>query len=245
MNFIDEAKRPFNFITLILAILGIVLSIIFYFKSEKKSEISFQFDETSSLLYNSKNLTKSIIIFDKDSLPIKKNVYLINGTIINSGNYEISKKNVRMPILIGLDKNSRIIDYKVTKQKDKSLANFSLVDKSKNELMLDWKYFDPNYGFKFQIIYESLKPSKLEIKGKILDINNFTEVKKNLFNDGFLNFHFNNLLIILFLFFLIIDLKVINKLFVKIILSVMVVSILIINIFRLFELIFPNTIDLN
>lgn len=177
MGFIEDLKKPFNLITFLLAVIGIGLSVVFYYKSEKKKSISYYVNESSSLIFDSKNSLSAIKIYDKNSQPIKENVYLINGIIWNDGDFPITKSDIRIPIHLTLNDQSAILDYKITKENQKESSKFVLSNKQSNSLNLDWKYFDPKAGFKFQIIYKSKNPSKLELKGKILDIDNFENIK--------------------------------------------------------------------
>lgn len=178
MGFKEDLKKPFNLVTFILAIVGLILTIFFYYKSEKEKSISYNINERTSLIYDSKNSASAINIYDKDSLPIKENVYLINGMVWNSGDYSILKNDIRIPLSISLNNSCRLLDYKITSQKDKSIAKFKLASTNKNTLNVDWKYFDPKYGFRFQLIYVSKDTSLVKLNGKILDINQFNNVKK-------------------------------------------------------------------
>ena len=170
MKFIEEIKRPFNIVTLSLAIASIVLSIFLFFKSQKTKSLSYHIDETASLIYNSNNSSSKIKLFERDSILITKNVYLITGTFWNSGDIPIYKSDIRKEIEFNINEKNRILDYKITKQKDSSVADFSLLKKNRNTLEVDWKHFDPNYGFNFQIIYIGNGNTEFNIKGKLLDI---------------------------------------------------------------------------
>jgi len=178
MTFREEIKRPYNVITLILTILSISLSIIFYFKSTKEKSLSYQLNQPSSLIYDNKNSFPSLKMYEKDTIPIDGNVYLLTGSIWNSGDISFDKSDVRLPLTIVLKKSNRILDFKITKQKDESFAKFNLSNLSPNSLKIGWNYFDPGFGFNFQIIYLGEEDANFELNGKILDVETFNNVIK-------------------------------------------------------------------
>jgi amino acid transporter len=116
-------------------------------------------------------------LFEQDSIPVIGNVYLVNGSIWNSGDFPIIKEDLRLPLSINLNISNRILDFKITKESDPSIAKFNLKKKN-NSLDINWDYFDPGYGFSFQIIYVGVSDPKFKLNGKVLDISSFTEVDK-------------------------------------------------------------------
>jgi hypothetical protein len=176
MTFFEEIKRPFNLVTLFLAITGILLSVFLYYKSEKVKGISYMVNEPPSLIFDSKNSSSAIKVVGHDNVSINGDVYLLTGSLWNSGDYPISKEDARLPLSISLNNNSQILDFKITKQKDSAIANFVLLKEKPNSLNIGWNYFDPGFGFKFQIMYIGSNISEFKINGKILDVKEFTKV---------------------------------------------------------------------
>jgi len=173
MTFIEDLKKPINYISIVLAILGIASGFFFYLNSKKNKAISYNITEPSSLIYDSKNSSSAIKVIEKDSIPIKDNVYILTGTIWNSGNLPITNEDVRQNLSLNLASSKKILDFKIIKQTDPSIAKFNLTSKDGKSLSLSWKYFDPGYGFKFQIIYSGYENSQFNLTGKILDIDEF------------------------------------------------------------------------
>ena len=130
-------------------------------------------NEPPSLIFDSKNSSSKIQLFEKDTVPISRNVYLLTGSIWNSGDFPITKEDVRIPISLNLKKTNRILDFKITKQRDSSISGFVLNKFEDNSLQLGWNYFDPGFGFAFQIIYEGDINHNFEPTGKVLDISEF------------------------------------------------------------------------
>src|SRR5438105_1564863 len=124
---LKEFKRPFNIITIVLALIGIGIGVYFYYLSKQFKEISYQVDHNASVIYDIQNTTSSIRLIGDDSIPITENVYYIRGKIWNSGNLSILKSDVRIPLTISLLSCKRIIDYKIEKQYEDTTQGFSLI----------------------------------------------------------------------------------------------------------------------
>lgn len=175
MTLKEEIKKPFNIITLLIAIVGIGLSVFFYYDGKQIRDISYQINDPIAKIFDNKNSTSAIKLFEGNNIPITDNVYLLTGTIWNSGNLPIKKEDVRQTLSIKLNNCKRILDYKIIKSYDDSVAHFSLIKSSNNVLNIDWVYFDPKFGFSFQIMYTGIEDPRFHLNGKILDIGEFTE----------------------------------------------------------------------
>lgn len=195
----SEFKKPVAVVSIVLAILSIALSVVFYIKSIKERQVSYYITETPSLIFDSKISSPIIKILEKDTIPIKDNVYLLTGTIWNSGDLTISKSDVRLPIIISLLNSNRILDIKIVKEKDSRTANFLLTKVDDKSYQVNWDYFDPGYGFSFQIIYAGDIDPKFKLDGVILDIANFQQ-KKNLETKKISKYYFLIFLPIAFVF---------------------------------------------
>lgn len=176
MNFWEEFKRPFNIVTLTLAVVGVVLAYYFYHKDHRFREIDYNLLPVSKIFDKTK-ATPAIKLVEKDTIPIKDNVYLIAGTIWNNGNTPISKEDIRKQLSIKLADCKRILDFNIVKQNDSALAKFTLNKKDDNSLNIDWAYFDPKFGFTFQIIYIGSEDPHFCLEGKILDIEEFKNMQ--------------------------------------------------------------------
>lgn len=179
MTLIEEIKKPFNIITLTLTVVSLILSVFFYFDGKKEKNISYQLVEPTSLIFDSKNSSSKIKLFERDSILITDNVYVQTGTIWNSGDFPILKSDIRKQMAIKLNGAKRILDFKIVKQKDASIANFKLMQGDVQSINIGWEYFDPTYGFVFQVIYIGEDNPKFELQGKILDISGFSKVKQD------------------------------------------------------------------
>lgn len=179
MTFFEEIKKPFNLVNLTLTIVSLGLSIVFYYNGKKEKNLSFLLSEPASLVFDSKNSSSRIKLLEKDSVLITDNVYLLTGTIWNNGDIPIMKSDVRKKLTLDLENASRILDFKLTRQKDASIAKFILSKITDKSLELEWEYFDPGYGFSFQIMYIGNEDPKFNLSGIILDISQFDKVRKS------------------------------------------------------------------
>lgn len=198
MRAISEFKKPINFVSLLLGALGIILSVFFYLKEHKTKEISYFQNGGTALIFDSKSSTPSIKLYETDSIPITRNVYLYTGTIWNSGDIPISPDDIRIPLSLELDKSSKILDYKILKQKDSIVSKFSLNKIGNNSLKINWKYFDPSYGFVYQIIYQNNSESNLKLSGKVLGIKSFNILKEEEIESSSL-WNFNNFFLLIYM----------------------------------------------
>jgi hypothetical protein len=173
----QKLKDPFNIVTLCLAVVAIGLSIFFWLDGRETRSISYQIVDPISKIFDSKNTAPSIQMYMNDSIPITEDMWIITGKIWNSGKLPIDKTDVRMPITISINDSLRIADYKVTNQKDLEVADFTLDKLSNYELVVDWDYFDPGYGFEYQIIYIGNAEVNLYIHGRVLDVDNIKKIE--------------------------------------------------------------------
>jgi hypothetical protein len=177
MTFKEDISKPFNYISLSLAIIGIAFGVYSYLESKRTRSISYHIDQPS-LIYDSENASSAIKVVAKDSTPIDDDVYLLNGRIWNSGNLPVNAEDVRQSLSINLLLATKILDFKITGSTDSSVAKFNLTKRDNRKLDLSWKYFDPGYGFNFQIIYTGEDNPKFNLAGKVLDVQGFSKVEQ-------------------------------------------------------------------
>ena len=187
---LDEAKKPFNRLMLVIAVVGIIIGIVgivLFFIGTKERDISYEITEPTSLIFDSKNTTSNIKLLEKDSIPITENVYLLTGTLWNSGDLPINKEDIRKQLGFELKGANRILDFKLIKQKDETVANFKIEKGNTNTLNINWDYFDPKFGFTFQVIYTGNENPNFKIIGNILGISKFNKLKPETTISVFLN----------------------------------------------------------
>jgi hypothetical protein len=158
--------------TLYGIVLGGIISILiayFFFDLGKNSRMPvYQFNNTSSLIFDKSNYTPKIKLLCDDSIIVSENVYLTTLAFWNKGNLPIRKEDMRKDFYIYCsDSTSKILDYKILSQKESGISNFTLL-RTQHGLKINWDYFDPGFGFLLQLIYTGTKSTKIKISGYVL-----------------------------------------------------------------------------
>jgi len=148
---------------------------IFLTRDEKRPTYAVS-KEPSKIVDVDNSFSKLKIVLN-DSLVVDRNVYVTNIIIWNSGTKEITKSDVREKIKIEPINGAKILDYKIVNEEKKGISNFKL-NPSGNFLVVDWDYFDPNFGFETQITYSGQDESKIIVTGYVIG-NEVTFVELN------------------------------------------------------------------
>ncbi len=119
----NDLKKPVTIISLTIGLIGIIVGIC----AIKTRSISYQFMSPISKIFDSSNTSPSIQIFTGDSIPIKNDVWLLTGTIWNSGGLSIEKTDVMRPLTISVHDSLRIIDFKIVRREDPETSQFALI----------------------------------------------------------------------------------------------------------------------
>lgn len=151
---------------IILAILGIFLAL--YYGKEKKREPVYSVIKTPSLIFDRFNASPTIKLIVNDSITLSENVYITTLVIWNKGKLPINKEDIRQDLFIYCsDSTSKILDYNIIEEKESGVSNFKLTPKEEG-LQIGWEYFDPGFGFKFQVIYTGNDTTKIVVSGNVL-----------------------------------------------------------------------------
>ena len=152
MSFSEDIKKPFNIITLTIAIISIGLTIYFYVEGIKEKSICYKIEHNPSLIFDNEKISPNIRVLEKDSIIIAENIYMIKGMIWNDGDLPIEDKDIKRKIVIRLENKIDSIS-----------------------LNLSWEYFEPQDGLTFQIIYIGNPQPLFKVEGKIIGIKDIKE----------------------------------------------------------------------
>lgn len=159
-------KNILSILGLVVTILGIILA--FYFGKEKKREPVYLISSRPSMIFDKSNSTSKIKILVNDSLLITNNIFIATVEVWNNGNLSITKEDLRRDFYIYCsDSTSKILDYRILNERISGISNFKLLTTNQG-LKIDWDYFDPGFGFIFQIIYTGTKNTSIKISGYVL-----------------------------------------------------------------------------
>jgi hypothetical protein len=155
-----------NAIFLILAILGISISVILYIKS-KRVRIPVYSIRSINLIKSKLRKIKSVeILYQGDKVD---NLTISKLALWNAGKETINSQDVAKiePLKISLKNNSIILDAEVLYQKNPA-NNFKIcIDKNNNEISIDFDYFDFYEGAIIQIYHTGISSLDIEMNGKI------------------------------------------------------------------------------
>lgn len=179
---LEDFKRPFNILNLILTILFGVMSVYFYRVSRQKREIAVLWSDTSTV-FNSKSSTPKISVLDANKKPVTNDILLVTLTFWNSGNLPIDPSDLRVPMAVVFKNCDRVLDYTALKSTDPQLSKvtFETTDVSDSPsdkgIIIHWEHLDPNMGAKCQFIYAGTKPSLASVSARFAGIGNFRSAK--------------------------------------------------------------------
>jgi len=145
----------------------VAITIMFYEISNKTREPVYSVIKEPTLIFDKENASSNFKLISNDSTIINQNVYVTTIVVWNNGDLEIKKDDIRKEIKIIVLNQGEILDYKITKQTNPEISKFNLNQKE-NEILVDWDYFDPEFGFEFQVIYAGTEETQIVMDGYIL-----------------------------------------------------------------------------
>jgi hypothetical protein len=167
---LEEFKKPFNLVTLALAIAFGLSTVFFgllsvhYYHASQERHIAYLWSDVSKI-YDSKTATPKMKVLDEVGNPITNDVYLVTLSIWNSGHLPIEPSDVRTPLVVSIHGCNRLLEAKVLAQIAPEISDFRIVEtpcgiQNEQRFEIGWKHFDPNRGAKIQILYAANAPAK-------------------------------------------------------------------------------------
>jgi hypothetical protein len=180
MGLIEEIKKPFNIVMLILAIASVLFTTIFYFMSIKKTEFSYSIEGTTKII-DSELTGPKIRVFSDNNKEITSDIYSSSIILWNSGDYPINNDDIRVRPSIIITGINELISNPTTKESHSLVTNFELLRDTieKNKFNLNWKYFDPQNAVRINFLYTAKDDIRfdIEISGNILGVEEFHRVE--------------------------------------------------------------------
>ena len=178
MGTIEDLKRPVNAIALGIGLLSLVLSVVFYYDSQKSRTPAFLEEARRPKIYDNKLSSATIKVLDKNAVPITDDIYLLTISFWNAGAIPIEPEDVRQPVRINISGAKRVVDYSIVSQTSPDIAQITLTevaqqsaDNSIIPLELSWKHLDPNFGAKVQILYTGPEDAPISLSGNIVGVD--------------------------------------------------------------------------
>ena len=185
---IKDLKKPINSLTLSLAAVAIILSIIFYLRSQREMIPTYMIEEPPSKLFDSTHSTHSIRVIDKSGKLVDEDIYLITAVFWNSGELPIEPGEVRKPITFVISGTQRILDTSIVKEVHPDISKFRLVESStkKNSIEILWDHLDPGDAVKFHVIYTGTEDVNFTFTGNVLGSETIKDARPILLHTGLL-----------------------------------------------------------
>jgi hypothetical protein len=161
-----------NIVFLILAVIGVLATIYFYFKSVRKKEPTFSI-RSINLVKDKINKIKGLEIkYQEEKI---NNLSISKIAFYNNGKETIKTTDVASKDKIRIETNdeNKILDSDIIFEKNKA-NNFNLKLK-KNIVEIDFDYFDYGEGIVIQVVHTGKSSQDLTINGSIHGVKNFKE----------------------------------------------------------------------
>lgn len=167
-----------------IGVVGIILSIYFYFNSVRQRIPIFKDDPARIRILYSNNISKSTIkVFKANGQEVKKDLSIIKIYFWNNGKESIKPENILSPIIISkLDSSTNILEARLTKiSRPITGLRINYIDSLRNEVIINFKILEKGDGGMLQLMYEGDVLSKFIIKGTVEGFGDlsFSEKKIN------------------------------------------------------------------
>lgn len=176
-------KRNIKRLIVMLGLFGTLFSIWTFFQAREVKSVTY-LSRFPSKVFDSDTST-AIRVTNARGEPIKNDIHLQEVVLWNSGNQVLDIADVRRPLEIALvgDPLVEILEYRVASQTQDGLPQFCLqrAHCCNNKLRISWKYFDPDDGARFHIIYLTTNERPLEVAlgGTLLGVGSLTDGTKS------------------------------------------------------------------
>jgi hypothetical protein len=178
---LSDFRRPVNVISIIIGVLGIVVSLITYHISHERRELAYSIPHFPSKLFDSRSSSPKLILVGPNGRPISQDVYLSEIVLWNSGTLPIEPADIRRQILLRISGPAQILDWKVIRETDPDITQAQLYLETSatpptTSLHVQWKHLDPGAGLRFQVIYTGTDSSRAYLQGSVLGLGDLRKL---------------------------------------------------------------------
>lgn len=188
MKWMNE-NQWLNLIFLILALLGIIVSIYLYFKGKRRKTPVYLIKTFNLIKDRVTKLDRVKIVCDERTI---KNLSITKVSLWNRGNEVINKTDIapKEPIRIVVDNDFEILDAIVSKVKNEA-NNFSiLISPDKKSVIIDFDYFYTNEGILLEVYHTGTSGNNIKLKGSLKDLPHLSTAEHN--KDFLFDYIFDN-----------------------------------------------------
>ncbi|WP_376959611.1 hypothetical protein ABNQ39_06810 [Azospirillum sp. A26] len=171
----EEVKSPLTFSGWLIGLAGLAWGFYSWAVPNQSAEISYRIEQVQMLNadsgdHSAKNTGengKPFRVLGKDGEEITKNIYGANISVWNSGNVDLGPEKVRRTLSIDVGESAKIINASLDYSTENNVSEFYIAGVSRN-IPINWRFFDPNSGFRLRVIYSSEEKSEIKVEGNIL-----------------------------------------------------------------------------
>lgn len=165
----------YNLIGISIGVIGIILAIVFYFKSKKIKKPFYSKVSINLLKRELKRIGNIEVKYLNQSV---EDFTITKIAIWNGGHDTINKSDIPENSSLRIDPQEEIIIYgaELLYQTDKS-NDFNIIhDKENNIVLIDFDYMDYNQGCIIKILHSGISSVNLSLNGKIKGVGNIKYV---------------------------------------------------------------------
>lgn len=167
---------PFNILTFILAIIGLITSIYYFRKSKKTFLITYTVRTIQLIKDGIEKLKTLAITYNGEQIP---NLTISKIALWNNGTEYIDKSIIasKNPIKVKIDNNYDILDAEILYEKNTSNDFKIKIDINKKYIDVDFEYFDIKEGIVLQVYHTGKNSGNITIKGQIKSGKGINRIK--------------------------------------------------------------------
>src|SRR5690554_3347571 len=140
----NEIKKPFNALSLLIALFSIILSVYFYNISKKEPRPTYSVYSEINKVFDSQKNSPKLILLDENNEPVKEDIYLMTVCFWNSGTLSIEPQDIRKDVRFIIEDCTEIVDYNIITQTNPDITEFKIsLGEDRKSLLLKWRYLDP------------------------------------------------------------------------------------------------------
>lgn len=174
MSLTEDLKKPVNVLSLAVGVIGILLSVWFYYQAQQRREVAYLLSSSFSLIYDAESAAKQFTLLGPNGERVAENVYLANAVIWNSGDVPLEPEEIREPVKlvftdVGTVLSARIVGTTHGPITRARLTTTTDTARRSAAVAVDWAHLDPNFGFKIQVIFSGSEEAAAKVAGSIVN----------------------------------------------------------------------------
>ncbi len=156
----------FNIATLLIAIFGFILTVVFYRKGKKTKKPTYMIITNNLVRDSIKDIDSVQITYKGENIP---NLSVSKVTFWNAGKDTIQKFDMlkKFPLKVTIKEGHRILDSKIIYQKNIASSAKAYLNPKKNEVIISFDYLDFEDGFVLQVFHTADSSDEICVSGTI------------------------------------------------------------------------------